>query len=655
MPAPNTPSPSYGSLGIVFINTAFTRSITIPNASSYALTAGSLPQGVSLSSSGVLSGIPVIPEPASNQPIYVFVFRVTATTTGGTVNQIYSISVLTTGLYQPDRFDLTSSQTLESGYRYQLPLIETPTNTRYWRLKWGDLPPTGLIYQSGSFEIGFPESILPLARESFIRPDAPLISSLSQASFDTWARTFFSQAHELDYQFVIEFADDSGLVVAGHTVRIVHTRVPTTGNTWFSQNSQYIAYDANQYYYFVATTLDDNIVWVTDNDLGYSINGSISDQTLVAESTKAVSYTMMSNDYNRIPQGCALLPSGLISGRISFRCHQDDPVNIPLNDQYDFTVRAATSQSRCYSDRRFTWRITRENPRPTDNLYIRPFPRFEERVALKELLTDPNVIDPDILYRYSDPWWNPGYEFKFLFEVGLNHKDFIDYELATQDNHRKRSLLFDRLKVAYHLNDDLTTRYEVVYLTFIDLASGRDLSTGVPVAARQNIDLRSYISNYYVKNNTSYYVFEPGSLETMRSVINNSIGATNRTRLIPGWMTSIQPTDRPGEFLGPIGLIPAVILAYTRPGLSSKVITALRDVKFNNYRFEFDRYIWEDRSSMTYNFQSNTYTVGSTTVFDSDTTQFDQNATRFVSGLEYYSSPGINDKYVVFPKSGVFV
>lgn len=654
MPAPNTTA-AYGSLGIIFNFTAFTKQLSIQDAVSYSLTAGSLPDGVVVSSSGLLSGTPQI-QPVSNQPIHVSVFRITATlSTGGTVNTIYTISVITNVLYVPDSVDLAASQPLASGYKYTLSFISPTTSTLYWRLKWGELPPSGFLTRDGVIEVGFSEPIQPFNRDSFVSANAPAISSLSQSSFDTWAKKYFATAQNLDYQFVVELAEDSGAVVAGHTVRIIHTRVPTSANTWFTENAAYITYDPNQYYYFIVSTINDNISWTVDSDLGTSINGSISEKQLTAKSLKPVTYSVMSRDYNRLPQGCAVLPSGMIAGRISFRCSQDDPINLPANDTYNFTVRASTPYDLCYTDKRFTWKVVRVNNKPSDNLYIRPFPILPEREAIRAILTDPSITNPDILYRNSDPWWNPGTELKFLFEVGLNHKQFIDYETAVSANHRKKSLLFDRLRVAYCIDDQLNTQYEVVYLTFIDRAMGKDYVTGAPVAQSASIDLRPYITNYYVKNNVSYYVFQPDALENMRSRISQFIGTTDRSSLLPSWMSSIQPSNIPGEFTGPLGLFPAVVLAYTKPGQSSKVLTALKNQKFNNFRFEFDRYIWESAASETYNFTSNTYTTGSTTEFDGNTTIFDQEATKFVSGLEYYSEPGANDKYVVFAKSGVFV
>ena len=68
------------------------------------------------------------------------------------------------------------------------------------------------------------------------------------------------------------------------------------------------------------------ISWITPTDLGVIVNGVVSDLAVVAQSTEGfeLRYKLVSGSDSSLPQGLTLLPSGLISGRVSFNTFSID-------------------------------------------------------------------------------------------------------------------------------------------------------------------------------------------------------------------------------------------------------------------------------------------------------------------------------------------
>lgn len=67
-------------------------------------------------------------------------------------------------------------------------------------------------------------------------------------------------------------------------------------------------------------TVDSDVIWLTDSDLGIIDNGSVSHLKIRAENEggRELLYRLKSGAYNDLPQALELLPSGDISGRVTF-------------------------------------------------------------------------------------------------------------------------------------------------------------------------------------------------------------------------------------------------------------------------------------------------------------------------------------------------
>lgn len=643
-----------GSIGSFLHLTAFTKNIIANNAVNYVLVNGNLPDGVTISSLGIISGTPQLDNIDSSKPIYVFEFTVRAyDSLNNFQDRTFSLSVIfnlyiPTDLYQNRiRYDQTTLQ-----YYISRGQVDSSQNIT-WKLDQGAIPINFNVSANGSITSSIGQNILPLKFEQFTNNEN------LQISWNSWLKEFLSETKEYDFQFSVVLNNPNQASKQSYTVRIIFTKISADA-TWFASNPT-VELDTNQYYFFFAISEQQYINWTTDSNLGSIINGSVSELAVIA--TNNVNSNMVYSlkpFYNSVmPQGMILLDNGLLAGRISFKTHTDDPAAIPENDIYAFTVRANTTDSFNYSEQTFTIRVTKLYEQPYDNIWIRSFPRKTDRDQLKSIINNPVYFPEDLLYRKQDTWFGKtGIPLRFLFATGLNVSTVEQYYQAVEDNHYNKILTFSEVKTAVCLNPDLSIRYEVVYLEMQDSLSRFSLLTNQFQGFPDIVDIREFVANYYIKNNITYYIFKPNGLVNMNSRLQQVVGYYN-SGIIPDWMTSFQFVDAEAGILrAPLGFVPAVVLAYTVPGGSVLIKYRLNKdrINFNVYQFEVDRYELDNNQQNLYS--GNGYVTGSTTVFDNTQTVFEDGGTRFVENQELGFGGTLGsrygDKYIKFPNIGAF-
>ncbi len=646
-----------GSLGVVPNRQYFQKTLQANNAVSFALISGSLPAGTTLNSAnGTISGVPLVSNYSSIKPISTSTFTVGAVgSTGNIANITLSLGVITNRLLNNQPYD--QNRVVADGIRYSFQFQGGTVDTavgRQWRLSNGTLPPNSSLSATGTLTVNFGTPIYPFTPDQFIRSDIDRSQASLRIEFwNSFIAQILNQPQSIDYQFTAELADNQGMVTTAHTVRIIHLK-PSASLDWFQLNATNIVYDTSQWYYLLVSTLDDNITWRSGFALGSIENGGVSEKLVEADAVNGIglTYSMKPQYFSILPQGLRLQSDGLIVGRASFRCYEDDPENVPVSNYYEFAVRAANSSYTSYADKLFSIDIQRIHTRPYDDVYIRSFPTYQERAFINSIFNDTRYFSTAYLYRPTDPNFGLNRDLRMLFSAGMTAKNQITYEQALLNNHSDKTLLLGDIRTAYNLDENLSVTYEVVYATVFDPLLGRDPVTQLPAGLPQTIDLRPFISNYYVQSGQSFYELRPNGLENMRKVLESTIGVANRAG-IPTWMRCLQPTADPGIFLAPLGFLPCVVLAYTLPGKSTVIASQLREINFNQARYEFDRYQL-GVGSTSYSVSANAFSVTSKTTFDNETTVFDLNSTRIVDNMDYYREPGEGDKYLKFPRTGVF-
>lgn len=528
------------------------------------------------------------------------------------------------------------------------------TNSVYWRYGSGNVPPGTTILPNGKIRISTALNLISLTKNNVLVNGYPKTETTSDAAWNSFLKSMLGARTAQDYEFCVQLRDTTGPIFYSHTVRIVYYTPPLTGS-FFVENANYLNINLSATYFLVLTSFDNHITWQSQQNLGSIVNGRPSQLAVEANcaSGQPISYQIKPNYYSRLPLGTKLLTNGLLSGRVSFRCSQDDPTNIP-NNNYEFTARAETANGFSFAEKYFTLSVNRVNPEPSNNIKIRAFPSTYQRLAFDQIMNNQDYFPAEAIYRLGDPWFGKIEYLHFLFAPGVKKQALENFDDALEYNHRKKVFLFDTIRTAYAVDENLNVVYEVVYMTPIDELLGRDPDTLEPKGEPNEIDLREFVVNFHTINGQNYYILRPDGLENMRSKIKQFLSFSNY-RNLPEWMVSVQPIpDKPGRFSSPIGFIPAVVLAYTKPGYSSVIAYRLRDVIFNKFRFEFDRYQLDQIQTENYVYQTNSWIMGLPVLFDSGATTLDHGGTIFSDGLEYYNTPGTGDKYLKFPIFGVF-
>jgi hypothetical protein len=347
-----------------------------------------------------------------------------------------------------------------------------------------------------------------------------------------------------------------------------------------------------QYSLTITGPISTNVTWLTPSNLGTIINGSVS--TLYVEATTTaglpLTYTIASGSDSRLPQGLSLLPSGHIVGRVSFNTFALDgfdidgefvPTTTFDNDTttFDlnctFTVNATSVNGYISVYKTFTIDVLRVYNKPYNNLYIQCMPPLDDRALIQSLLQDSTIFTPSLLYRPDDSNFGLSKNVTYYHAYGLDPEDINVYIESLQLNHYWKTLTLGEIKTAQAI-DPVTGKviYDVIYSEIIDNLVNND-----GVSADKEVLLA-----YPIEENTVDSVY-PNPLVQMRDQVIDVVGQTSN--ILPLWM---QCTQVDGNVLG---FTPAWVIAYTLPGASGQIqynIQTQFGTQLNKVDFEADRY-----------------------------------------------------------------
>ena len=257
------------------------------------------------------------------------------------------------------------------------------------------------------------------------------------------------------------------------------------------------------------------------------------------------------------------------------------------------------------------------------------------------------------LYRPSDPWFGRTKEILIKFAVGLRKTQMQAYERVLFSNHYDKFLYFDEFRLSYVYNSRNEIEYEVVYVTVVDIILGQSRVNNLSAPQQQSVDLLGRVRNLH---DETYRKLEVNDLFNMRNILRTQVGyIPNYSNLIPKWQLAAQPQTQDLSQRGaPVGFVPTVVMAYAKPGCGERIRQRLSAMNLNFIRFEFDRYQIENYLTQHYNPVTNRYTTPTIGSYDNGNTVFDNNSMRFIENIDYYADPRAYDKYLKYPKSGVF-
>jgi hypothetical protein len=338
--------------------------------------------------------------------------------------------------------------------------------------------------------------------------------------------------------------------------------------------------------------IDSEIIWLTDSDLGTIFNGSTS--TFYVEAVNRggleLQYELLSGSDSQLPQGTQLLPSGEIAGRVSFntfaldlgtttfdltRENGEDPTTFDMT--YTFTVRAFSINGVVDVTKTFTITVIRAFNEPYENLYIQCMPPEDDRALINSLIQNSDIFQPDLIYRPQDPYFGVAKNVTYYHAYGLTAATVADYYSSLYENHYWKNLVLGSIQTAQARDSQGNVIYEVVYSKIID-----DLVNDLGESVNKQVELPYPIDYADQTDVTTVY---PNSLINMRDQVIDVVGQISN--ILPAWMTSKQAN---GQILG---FTPAWVIAYVKPGQAERVAYYIRTQfgqQLNLVDFEVDRY-----------------------------------------------------------------
>jgi len=345
-------------------------------------------------------------------------------------------------------------------------------------------------------------------------------------------------------------------------------------NVYKTDNPSIVTTNFN-FTYNLSNEITDNIIWVTDSNLGTIFNGSISTLSVNAIADTELSYRITSG---ALPANLLILSNGEITGRVA-----DQPTDTLLaqNEQtvFTFTVQAYSPiYSVVQSSKTFTITVLQEYTQPTDTLYIKAAPSINDRNILASLLDSTTLIPNEMIYRPNDIYFGKASSIIYEHAFGIYASNIDEYLAAVTRNHYWRNITLGEIKTAVAKNSAGEIIYEVVYSEVIDnLINPSGISIQQNIYWPRPIDLglgpwytsitdiyTSYANvlgqDYYTSLTPGYArLLYPNSLFNMRNRVGQVVGQVKDSTLLPLWMTSQQENG------GTLGYTQAWVICYTQP------------------------------------------------------------------------------------------
>jgi len=484
----------------------------------------------------------------------------------------------------------------------------------------GELPPglnldmeTGYLYgyldDIGLQEVTYNFSVIVYKVNEEVSGGINLISGwdVSTAGFDEFPYDYATPAVGTAYEYTMTLYGDID-----------------TGVTWLNDGVQInteTTYDAS---------------WITSDFLGVINNGEISTFFVEAEHKNGVSlqYRLVPGSNSSLPQGLELLPSGNISGQVSFQTFALDggtttfdaeaETRLTVGEEttfdmlFEFTIEAYNLDELVRVSRQFSILVNREYNTPAQTLRIEAYPPQEDRDIVESLVRNQDIIKPEWVYRPDDPWFGSNTKVFYEHAYGLNPSIMGDYIDSVTTNHYRKQITIGDIRTARALSDDgETVLYEVVYAHINDDQENSKGESTSPSITQEFSSLTGTVGDTL----TVY----PNSFDNMRNEVVDTVGQI--APILPRWMLSKQED---GTVLG---FTRAWVIAYTIPGQSEQMKYRL-ETDFGNQLnivdFQADRYVLDNFSIQGWDTINGEWDKPDPETFDEDTTTFDTDETEFI-------------------------
>ena len=380
--------------------------------------------------------------------------------------------------------------------------------------------------------------------------------------------------------------------------------------------------------------LDIGIAFTTPTVIGTlkaNIPSLLHVEAVTDEADRVLSYSVTSGS---LPTGVTLSEQGNLIGTI-------DPSDFTDSTRaYTFTVTVSDQYQAAATSKEFTVNIDIPFTQTEYGNMSGHATSFIDQNIFYNIAQDPNINSVDNIFRPEDNNFGMKPKPDMLMMSGLEAQTLTAFQQQMEQNHAPKTLYFGDLKTAV-AKEGTTTKYEVVYIEIKDTMVNKD-----GVAVSSSIKLRDAVAKPILgprassMNATTDYVdYEittdgglafstSGSKVRYANQLSADLGvietlypnavANMRSRMkslghkewdyLPLWMKTTQAGD-----LAPLGYIMAVPVCYCKPGTSALVKKRIEDksLNFKNIAFTIDRYVVSNSKVATEKFTAD----GSTTSF----------------------------------------
>jgi hypothetical protein len=376
--------------------------------------------------------------------------------------------------------------------------------------------------------------------------------------------------------------------------------------------------------------VDSTITWNTAPDLG-TISANFQSTFAVSATTTVPNarliYTLVSG---RLPPGLSLLFDGEIVGKVrqfgdgllpgltifdNGTTTFDLAEETTIDREYVFTVAARDRFGFSATQRTFTITVLDPNDLLYSNIYMKPMLKEAQRLAFTNLINDPNLFPPQLIYRPNDPDFGLQKEIKMLAYAGIETKNIEDYVRATVKYHRRRRYKLGSLKKAEaKIAGTNNVIYEVIYIEVVDPAGPKKGRTRKQIYSKNIMGITVDSQSYSIDAGTQPFKFRPvnentitadtsGLFLTSKNISNitnmrgelREVGITER-EFLPLWMRTAQEGG-----VAELGYTLAIPLCFCKPGGADQILLNLQNENFDfkTIDLEIDRYIIDSTTGLS--------------------------------------------------------
>ncbi len=382
-------------------------------------------------------------------------------------------------------------------------------------------------------------------------------------------------------------------------------------------------------------------------DIGIAFSTPTNIGTLTADIPSTLSIVAVAENTNRVlnynvtagslPTGITLSPQGNLVGTI-------DPSDFSDSTRsFTFTVSVSDQYQEAATSKEFTLNIDIPFTTIEYGSMIGTSTSFIDQNIFYNIAQDPNINSPEYIYRPEDSNFGVKLNPEMLMMAGLEAQTLQTFQRQMERNHAPKTLYFGELKTAI-AKEGGTIKYEVVYIDMKDpLVNNNGTAIGDSISLRKAVakpmlgprasttEATTDMNEYEITTTDGLAFSTSGSkvrfanqlsadLDFMGTLYPNAV-ANMRSRMknlghkewehLPLWMKTIQADGK-----APIGYVLAVPILYCKPGTSALLKKRISDksLTFNNIQFIIDRYLITKSKITPAKFIAD----GSTTTFELD-------------------------------------